>query len=313
MCLISLVLGDPVNIATTCTTYGLAYSFGRAKIALHCSPENLKMPLPAPLSYNNWIPFDKAIKACIMDEKTQIETGRLRWPKFIKGTLVRRYKRFLADVRLTNGHLVTAHCPNSGSMLACSEPGRPVYLSRHNDPRRRTKYTWELIEMPTSLVGVNTLVPNRLILASVAAGGVPELKGYDHVRAEVKYGQNSRIDILLEKGARRCFVEIKNCTLVENGVAFFPDAVTSRGLKHLLELQQQVQSGHRSVMFFLVQRMDARVFRPADHIDPAYGQELRKAANKGVEILAYDVTLDPEGIALRSALPYDLSFKDPST
>ena len=247
-----------------------------------------------------------------MDGKTHTEAGRLKWPKLMEGTLSRRYKRFLADVRLKNGHLVTAHCPNSGSMLACSEPGRPVYLSRHNNPKRRTKYTWELIAMPTSLVGVNTLVPNRLVMASVAASRVPELRGYDRVRAEVKYGHNSRIDILLEQGAGRCFVEIKNCTLVENGVACFPDAVTSRGFKHLVELQEQVKSGHRGVMLYLVQRMDARIFRPADHIDPAYGKELRKAVKNGVEILAYDVTLDVKGIELRSALPCDLTFKNPS-
>ena len=247
-----------------------------------------------------------------MDAKTHAQVYRLKWPKLIMGTLIRRYKRFLADVRLKNGHLVTAHCPNSGSMLACSEPGRPVYLSRHNDPKRSTRYTWELIDMPTSLVGVNTLVPNRLAHVSMAAARVPELAGYDRIRAEVKVRRHSRIDLLLEKGIKRCYVEVKNCTLVENGVACFPDAVTSRGLKHLIELQEQVQSGHRGVMFYLVQRMDARIFRPADHIDPAYGQELRKAVQKGVEVLAYDVTLDLEGIELRSALPSDLSFKNAS-
>jgi sugar fermentation stimulation protein A len=251
-----------------------------------------------------------AIKEGIMKYKTPSEVGRLKWPKLIKGTLVKRYKRFLADVRLKNGHLVTAHCPNSGSMLECSAPSRPVYLSRYNVPERSTRYTWELIEMPTSLVGVNTIVPNRLALASVSAARVPELAGYDRIRPEVKVGKNSRIDFLLEKGARRCFVEVKNCTLVRNGVAFFPDAVTSRGLKHLVELQRQVLSGHRGVMFFLVQRMDAGIFRPADHIDPAYGQELRKAVRNGVELLAYDVTLDLRGIELRAALPFELAYTE---
>jgi len=245
-----------------------------------------------------------------MDAKTHAEAYPLKWPKLIKGTLIRRYKRFLVDVRLKNGRLVTAHCPNSGSMLACSEPGRPVYLSLHNDPKRRTRYTWELIDMPNSLVGVNTLVPNRLAQASVVAARVPELAGYDRIRAEVKVGRHSRIDLLLEKGLQRCFVEVKNCTLVENGVACFPDAVTSRGLKHLVELQEQVQSGHRGVMFYLVQRMDAHIFRPADHIDPAYGQELRKAVKKGVEVLAYDVILDLKGIELRAALPFELAYTE---
>ncbi|MBW2096113.1 MAG: DNA/RNA nuclease SfsA [Deltaproteobacteria bacterium] len=228
----------------------------------------------------------------------------LAWPPLLKGTLLRRYKRFIADVKLQNGHVVAAHCPNSGSMEACAESGRPVYLSRHHkNPNRRLKYTWEIIDMPSSLVGVNTLVPNRLVTLAIRAGVVPELAGYDTTRSEVKYGTNSRIDILLEKNGNRCFVEVKNCTLVSDGTACFPDAVTARGLKHLVELQEQVCRGHRAVMFYLVQRMDAHVFRPADHIDPAYGRELRKALKNGVEILVYDVRLDLKGISLSHPLP----------
>ena len=234
------------------------------------------------------------------------DLGFLPWPSLIKGTLLRRYKRFMADVRLGNGHRVTAHCPNSGSMKACSDPGRPVYLSRHNSPKRKLKYTWEMIEMPASLVGVNTLVPNRLAKASIEAGAVPELSGYDSIRTEVKYGQNSRIDLLLESGGEKCFVEVKNCTLVSDDIAYFPDAVTSRGLKHLVELQKQVQKGYRAVMFYLVQRMDAGLFRPADHIDAAYGLELRKAVQNGVEILVFDVAVDLEGIALNRPLPHEM-------
>jgi sugar fermentation stimulation protein A len=232
--------------------------------------------------------------------------GYLKWPSLIQGTLIKRYKRFMAEVKLRNGHVVTAHCPNSGSMMECSEPGRMVYLSRHNNPKRKLKYTWEMIEMPSSLVGVNTMVPNRLVKTSVLAGKIPGLSGFDQVRPEVKYGENSRIDLLLEKGDERCFVEIKNCTLVTDRVACFPDAVTSRGLKHLKELQNQVRSGDRSVMFYLIQRMDAKLFRPADHIDPAYGKELRKAVKNGVEVMVYDVTLDPKGIRLNNAIPFEL-------
>jgi sugar fermentation stimulation protein A len=191
-------------------------------------------------------------------------------------------------------------------MLECSEPGRPVYLSRHNNPKRKLKYTWEMIEMPGSLVGTNTMVPNKLVKASIEAGKVPELTGFDSIRSEVKYGQNSRIDLLLGNEDRRCFVEIKNCTLVIDDVAFFPDAVTSRGLKHLVELQDQVRMGNQSVMFYLVQRMDATVFTPADHIDPAYGNELRKALKNGVEIVAYDVALDLEGIRLNGRIPFEI-------
>ena len=234
------------------------------------------------------------------------DSGRLAWPPLIQGTLIRRYKRFLADVRLRNGSVVVAHCPNSGSMLACSEPGRRVYLSRHNNPKRRLRYTWELIEMPTSLVGVNTMVPNRLVKAAILAGLIDRLTGYKKVRSEIAYGTNSRIDLLLENGSLRCFVEVKNCTLVTDGAASFPDAITTRGLKHLKELQAQVRSGDRSVMFYLIQRMDAGLFRPADRIDPGYGQELRRAIQNGVEVMAYDVAIDLKGIELNRKIPFDI-------
>ncbi len=230
----------------------------------------------------------------------------LKWPPLVEGTLVRRYKRFMADVKLRNHHLVTAHCPNSGSMKACSEPGKTVYLSRQNKPSRRLKYTWEIIDMGTSLVGVNTMVPNRLTEAAVLAGEIPGLRGYETVRREVKYDGNSRIDLLLIRDGARCFVEVKNCTLVSEGLACFPDAVTSRGLKHLIALQNQVEKGHRSVMVYLIQRMDAVRFAPADHIDPAYGKELRKAVKRGVEVLVYDVSIDLEGIRLNRPVPFDI-------
>ncbi|HKI47783.1 MAG TPA: DNA/RNA nuclease SfsA [Desulfobacteria bacterium] len=241
-----------------------------------------------------------------MPQNEKNQTALLKWPRLVEGTLIKRYKRFMADVKLRNHHVVTAHCPNSGSMKACCEPGRKVYLSRHNKPSRRLKYTWEMIDMGTSLVGVNTMVPNRLTEAAIVAGDVPALSGYEEVRTEVKYGQNSRIDILLEKGKNRCFVEVKNCTLVVKGLACFPDAVTSRGLKHLIELQNQVKQGDRSVMFYLIQRMDADRFEPADHVDPAYGEELRKAVLNGVEVLVYDVKMDLEGIRLNLPLPFQL-------
>jgi sugar fermentation stimulation protein A len=241
-----------------------------------------------------------------MPQNQKNRTALLKWPRLVEGTLMKRYKRFMADVKLRNHHVVTAHCPNSGSMRACCEPGRTVYLSRHNKPSRRLKYTWEMIQMEHSLVGVNTMVPNRLTEAAILAGDVPELSGYEEIRTEVKYGQNSRIDILLEKGKDRCFVEVKNCTLVADGLARFPDAVTSRGLKHLIELQNQVKQGDRSVMFYLIQRMDAIRFEPADHIDPAYGEELRKAVLNGVEVLVYDVKMDLKGIRLNRPVPLQL-------
>lgn len=232
------------------------------------------------------------------------QNGAIYWPELHAGKLLRRYKRFLADVALDSGEQVTAHCPNSGSMTGCSQPGRPVYLSYHDSPKRKLKYTWELIDMPESLVGVNTLVPNRLVAAAIRAGKVCSLNHYETIQREVKAGRSSRLDLLLSNnGAGRCYVEIKNCTLVTEGAAFFPDAVTARGRQHLLELQDLVKQGNRCVMFFLVQRTDAEEFAPADHIDPAYGRELRKAADKGVEILAYDAAMDFEKIWLNRQLP----------
>ena len=241
-----------------------------------------------------------------MVDKPRDDEGLLKWPKLVHATLIRRYQRFKADVKLRNGHIVTAHCPNSGSMLECSEPGRPVYLSRHNNPKRQLKYTWEMIEMPSSLVGVNTLIPNRLSKKSISSGKIQSLTGYQKIRTEVAYGHNSRIDLLLEDGNEQCFVEVKNCTLVEDGIAYFPDAVTSRGLKHLVELQNQVREKNRAVMFYIIQRMDAEGFRPAHHIDPAYGQELKRAVKNGVEIIVYDVLVDLVGISLNRPMPYEL-------
>jgi len=231
----------------------------------------------------------------------------IKWPELIPGRLIKRYKRFLADVVLDNGETITAHCPNSGSMKACSEPGQPVYVSYHDNPKRKLKYTWELIQMPTSLVGVNTQVPNRLVYHSILSGMVNELTGYDTVKREVKAGKHSRLDLRLSgEGRRLCYVEVKNCTLVDNGVALFPDAVTTRGRKHLVELQSLVDQDCRCAMFYLIQRMDAQVFKPADHIDPAYGETLRQAVRKGVEVMAYDVSIDQEQIVLNNKVPYVL-------
>jgi sugar fermentation stimulation protein A len=207
-------------------------------------------------------------------------------------------------VTLNDGRTVTAHCPNTGSMQTCCEPGRPVYLSIHDNPRRKLPYTWEMISMPGSLVGVNTLVPNRLVRLAADRQAIPELRGYGQVRAEVPLPDRARLDLRLQHAdGRLCYVEIKNCTLVRGGQALFPDAVTARGLKHLESLTRLAEAGHRAVMFFLVQRMDARSFRPADEIDAAYGRELRQAQQAGVELLAYDVRIDFRNIRLNRALP----------
>ena len=234
------------------------------------------------------------------------DAGSLMWPQLTQGILVKRYKRFLADVTLANGKTVTAHCPNTGSMTKCSEPGRTVYLSVHDNPKRKLKYTWELIQMPESLVGVNTMVPNRLVKKSIESGLIEELRGYREIFSEINVG-NSRLDLLLTKEKTdRCYIEIKNCTLVENFTAFFPDAVTSRGRKHFKELQHLVKKGNRCVMFYLIQRMDASRFKPADQIDPQYGVTLRNAVKNHVEILVYDVIISLKSISIGKKIPFIL-------
>jgi sugar fermentation stimulation protein A len=228
----------------------------------------------------------------------------LSWPRLISGTLINRYKRFIADIRLNNGNIIAAHCPNSGRMTECCEPNRPVWVSLHDRPERKLKYTWELIEMPTSLVGVNTQIPNRLVHLSIQKNRIAELAGYDRIKREVTVDKTARIDLLLEHpGRKKCLVEIKNCTLVKNQKAFFPDAVTARGLKHIRALEKMINAGYRSVMFFLIQRMDAESFAPADFIDPEYGQALRSAAANGLEILAYDVHINLDRIILNKKIP----------
>jgi sugar fermentation stimulation protein A len=231
----------------------------------------------------------------------------LTLPEMIQGTLVRRYKRFLADILIENGETVTAHCPNSGAMTACCQPGRPVYISYHDRPERKLKYTWELIDMPASLVGVNTLVPNRLIHKAIKEKQIKTFVEYETVVPEIRVGKHSRLDLMLiNEISGKCYVEIKNCTLVEDGIAMFPDAVTTRGRNHLLLLQELKELGHRCAMIFLIQRMDARRFVPADHIDPAYGAALRAATKNGVEMHVYDVALDLKRIRLGRSIPWEL-------
>lgn len=238
-------------------------------------------------------------------KKVQPDKHAIAWPPLVEGTLVRRYKRFLADVILADGTAVTAHCPNSGSMTECSLAGAPVYLSTHDNPKRKLKYTWELIRMPTSLVGVNTLIPNKLVARAAADGRVPELAGYDTVRTEVAVGNHTRLDVKLSgEGRRDCFVEVKNCTLVTDGVALFPDARTTRGQKHLETLLRLRQAGHRALMFFVIQRMDARSFAPAVSIDPEYSRTLQQVVAQGVEMAVYDVSIDLDGIGLNRKLPH---------
>lgn len=245
----------------------------------------------------------------------KIDTDGLALPELIPGRLIKRYKRFLADVELETSEAVTAHCPNTGAMTACSAPGQPVYLSCHDNPKRKFKYTWEFIQMPESMVGVNTILPNKLVRHAIENGRIATFAGYDDIRPEVKVGRHHRLDLMVTKtGKPPCYIEIKNCSLVVDGIACFPDAITARGRNHLIALQQLAAEGNRAVIFFLVNRMDAIVFRPADHIDLAYGLELRKAIKNGVEIMCFDVSIDLNNekgnglnhISLRHALPCEL-------
>jgi sugar fermentation stimulation protein A len=227
----------------------------------------------------------------------------VRLPPLIPGTLVRRYKRFLADVILEDGSAVTAHCPNSGSMKGCAVPGSRVFLSRSPNPGRAYPLTWELVESGGCWAGINTSLPNRLAREAIENGTVTELQGYDSIRPEVAYGERSRIDLLLEGAPGRCYVEVKNVTLVEGRRVLFPDAVTLRGQKHLNELMRVVQEGDRGVIFFTVQRGDGESVSPADAIDPEYGRLLRLALDSGVEALAYRAEISTEEIRLTHRLP----------
>ncbi len=213
----------------------------------------------------------------------------------IEGQLVKRYKRFLADVQLPDGEIVTAHCPNTGSMLGCQPPGARVWLSPASNPQRKLRYTWELVETERgTLACVNTARPNAQVRAAIEAGIISGLAGYGEVRAEVRYGgEKSRIDLHLSghKLQADAWVEVKNVTLCEGGIGYFPDAVTLRGQKHLRELMAQAAVGERAVLLFCVNHTGIREVRPADRIDPAYGQLLREASVRGVELMAWQADL----------------------
>ena len=225
----------------------------------------------------------------------------------MEGRFVKRYKRFFADVELPSGEVVVAHTPNTGSLMGCKEEGAPAWVMFEDNPKRKLKYTWELIQVGSTLVGVHTGRANGLAQEAIEAGVIPQLAGYATCRREVKYGQNSRIDLLLEDPAKPpCYVEVKNVTLAEGDMALFPDAVTERGRKHLNELMEMVKQGNRAVMLFVVQREDCTRFAPAQKIDPAYTQTLQQAVDAGVEVLAWQAHLSPQEIRLEKPLPVQL-------
>jgi sugar fermentation stimulation protein A len=218
----------------------------------------------------------------------------------LRGRLVERYKRFFADVELDSGGLVTAHCPNPGAMLGLKTPGQGVWVSTSDDPKRKLKHTLEIVEQPGGLVGVNTLHPNRIAAESIAAGLIPELVGYDRLRREVRYDTDSRIDILLEaEGRPPAWVEVKNCHFLrEPGLAEFPDCVAARSAKHMDALARRAQAGERAVVLWIIQRTDVDRFTLARDIDPAFAASVERAADAGVEVLAYACAVRTDGVVL---------------
>lgn len=224
------------------------------------------------------------------------------------GRLIKRYKRFLADVELDNSEIVTAHCTNSGSMKSCIEEGAEVYLSPVNDPKRKTRFTWEMIYINNGWVGINTSNPNKIALEWIKNNVIPSLEGYEKVQREVTF-DDSRFDIFAEGKKGKCFIEVKNVTLKEGDEAQFPDAKTTRGQKHLQTLIKVKESGIRAVMLYIIQRTDVSLFAPAWSIDPEYAELLVEAHQNGVEIIPFQVSVSPKGISPIGTLSFSLQKK----
>ncbi len=222
----------------------------------------------------------------------------------VPGVLLRRYKRFLADMKLSDGTVVTAHSSNTGSMMQVSEPGSPVMLSEVDNPHRKTRYEWEMILVNDMWAGINTGMPNILLKEGFESGIIHQFHGYNTIRMEVPQGANYRADAVLTGKKGTMFIEAKNVTLVENRCAIFPDAVTSRGFKHLEKLEEMIKIGYKAALFFLSQRMDAECVGTASHIDPRYAERLAAAVQAGVEVIAWRAKITPEFITLDSELPF---------
>lgn len=227
----------------------------------------------------------------------------MRFPdRLIRGILIQRYKRFLADILLPDGQIVTAHCTNTGSMMGCKEPGSTVYISPSTTEGRRLLFTGEIVKVGKTWVGINTMHPNRLVAESIETGVISELQGYETIRREVVTRQGTRLDLRLEGSNGFCFVEVKNVTLAIDGAAAFPDAVSERGTKHLQELIWLRRKGHRAAVVFVIQRGDCNYFRPADEIDSEYGRWLRRAVKAGVEALPYRARVTAREVVLTERL-----------
>ncbi|MDY3199624.1 MAG: DNA/RNA nuclease SfsA [Arcobacter sp.] len=225
----------------------------------------------------------------------------MKFEKLIHGKLIKRYKRFLADIILENGETITAHVPNSGAMTSCIEENCDVWVSFHDEPKRKLKYTLELTKINENIICTNTGVANKIAIEAVKEGTIKELQGYNSLKPEQKYGQNSRIDILLENEKQKCYVEIKSVSLKIDNYLAFPDAVTSRGTKHLKELEDMVKLGHRAVMLYIIQRDDELPFRLACEIDKKYCETFKEVTKNGVEVLVYQSAINLDEIFVKKA------------
>lgn len=229
----------------------------------------------------------------------------MKFQHLIPATLVKRYKRFLADVVLDNGQCLTVHCPNTGAMTGCAEPGFRVWLSTSKNPKRKYAHTWELLQTRSGdMVCIHSALANTIVREAIEADNIAELAGYDQLRSEVKFGEeSSRVDFVLQRDQALCYVEVKCVTLMtEPGLGLFPDAKSERGQKHLRELMTIVNQGHRAVLLFCVQHAGVDRVAPADSIDPEYGLLLREALACGVEVYAYATHINPQHISLANSL-----------
>ena len=227
--------------------------------------------------------------------------------KLISGEFVKRYKRFFVDVKINN-KIITAHCPNTGSMMGLLSANNKVWLSKSENPERKLKYTLQIIENKKSMVGVNTHLTNKIVLEALEENSIKELKNLDNIKSEVKFGKNTRFDFLISKNNKKIFVEVKNVTLSrKKGVAEFPDAVTARGLKHISELINASKRGFETYLLFLIQRNDCNQFKIAQDIDPDYYKLLTEAAKKKLNIVCYDCKFSPKGIKLNKKIKFKLN------
>jgi sugar fermentation stimulation protein A len=230
----------------------------------------------------------------------------VQFEKLIKGKLIKRYKRFLADIILENGEEITAHVPNSGAMTSCIEENCDVWVTFHDNPKRKLKYTLELTKMGKELICTNTGVANKIAIEAIENTTIKELQGYSSLKPEQKYGEKSRIDILLENANQKCYVEVKSVSLkIEDNLAF-PDAVTSRGTKHLNELKTMVEQGHRAVMLYVIQRTDNLPFRLACEIDKKYCEAFKEVTKQGVEVLVYQSNINFDKIFIDKKIAFDI-------